>query len=80
MLTSEPVVGPVHRIFGCNVCLFFFTKSCYQRSDLSIVRVRDWKVSVVPGNPYPLDRDLRPGNPTKPVSVPAAQVHELLEA
>ena len=80
MLISEPVVGLVHRLLGCEVCLFFLWKSCYQCSDLSIVRIRNGKVSVVPGFLHPLNREIEPRNPTKHVSITALQVHELLEA
>ena len=80
MLISEPIVGSFHRIFGCDVCLFFCGKSCYECSDLSIVRVRDRKVGVVPSFLHSLDRELKHGNPTKHVSITAVQVHELLAA
>ena len=80
MLILEPIVGSFHRLFRREFCPLFFWKSSNEGSDLGIVRVRHRDVSVVPRFLHSVDRELKPGNPTKHVSTPAVHVHELLEA
>ena len=80
MLVFEPIVGPFHRLFWREFCLFFFWKSRNEGSDLSIVRVHDRDLSVVPRFLHSVNRELEPGNPTKHVSIPTVHIHELLEA
>ena len=80
MLISEPIIGSFHRRLGSDVCLFICRESRNKRSDLRSVGVRDCKIGVIPGFLHPLYRELKSGNPTKHVSIPAVQGHELLEA
>ena len=82
MLISEPLIGSFRRFFIGKAFLFFCCwMSCYKPSDLCTVRVRDRRVSVVQYFLHSLNRELKlkPGNPTKHVSIPAVQVLELLE-
>ena len=75
-----PMKRAIHRRLGSDVCLFICRESRNKRSDLRIVRVRDWKIGIIPGFLHPPNRELESGNPTKHVSITAVQAHELLEA
>ena len=72
MLVLEPIVGPLHRLFWREFCLFFFWKSRNESSDLGIVRVHDRDVSVIPRFLHSVDRELEPAVSKPLVSRPAS--------